>query len=292
MADFEAIATAIGKSTGRPFILEGRQHAGGGCINRAAAIRGKDSRRFFVKLNAARLDGMFAAEAEGLREMEATQAVRVPHPVAHGVAGDSAFLALEWLDLGGRGDAAELGRQLCAMHRVTTPTFGWHRDNTIGATPQENTPSHDWIGFWRERRLGPQLGLTRHNRASSRLLGKGEQLLDKLHVFFPGYTPLPSLLHGDLWSGNFGFCQGQAVLFDPAVYFGDREADMAMTELFGGFPADFYAAYRESWPLDPGYPARRQLYNLYHVLNHFNLFGGGYAQQAERILDGLLAECA
>ena len=113
---------------------------------------------------------------------------------------------------------------------------------------------------------------------------------DRLADFFPGYSPRPSLLHGDLWGGNFAYADGEPVLFDPAVYFGDREADLAMTELFGGFPAAFYAAYREAWPLDPGYGVRKTLYNLYHVLNHYNLFGGSYADQAEAMATRLLAE--
>ncbi|MFA5083044.1 MAG: fructosamine kinase family protein, partial [Hydrogenophilaceae bacterium] len=112
-----------------------------------------------------------------------------------------------------------------------------------------------------------------------------------LNDLFPGYRPVPSLLHGDLWGGNYGYASGEPVLFDPAVYYGDREADLAMTELFGGFPASFYDAYREAWPLDDGYATRKTLYNLYHVLNHFNLFGGGYAGQAERMVGRLLAEC-
>jgi len=284
------LAQIIGKATGRPFSIADLDGAGRGCINRASVMTGKDGRRFFVKFNSARRVEMFAAESEGLQAIEATQAIRVPHAIAHGVAGDNAFLALEWLGLGGRGDAAELGRQLAAMHRATSTTFGWHRDNTIGSTPQSNTPSMDWIEFWRERRLRPQIELARASKAPHRLIEKVEGLMARLDALFSGYRPVPSLLHGDLWGGNFAWCDGHPVLFDPAVYFGDREADLAMTELFGGFPAGFYAAYREVWPLDPGYPVRRGLYNLYHILNHFNLFGGGYAGQAESMTEALLAE--
>jgi len=148
----------------------------------------------------------------------------------------------------------------------------------------------DWIAFYRAWRLRPQFELARHNAAPRGLLRQGERLLERLEAFFPGYHPMPSLLHGDLWGGNHGYADGVPVLFDPAVYYGDREVDLAMTELFGGYPADFYAAYREAWPLDPGYRVRKPLYNLYHVLNHFNLFGGGYAAQAEAMVRRLLAE--
>ena len=177
------------------------------------------------------------------------------------------------------------------MHRVTATRVGWHRDNTIGATPQINTPGADWIAFWRQHRLGFQLRLAGENGHRGRLLTQGERLLEQLPVFFSGYEPRPSLLHGDLWSGNAAFMRdGTPVIFDPAVYYGDREADIAMTELFGGFSAEFYRAYDETDPRDPGYATRKLLYNLYHVLNHLNLFGGGYRAQAERVIGELLAQ--
>ena len=185
----------------------------------------------------------------------------------------------------------QLGRGLAFMHRFHAAHFGWHRDNTIGATPQINTPAADWIGFWRKQRLGFQLALARENGYRGRLLAQGERLLGQLPVFFSGHEPRPSLLHGDLWSGNAAFMRdGTPVMFDPAVYYGDREADIAMTELFGGFSADFYRAYDEAYPREPGYATRKQLYNLYHVLNHLNLFGGGYHAQAERMIEQLLSE--
>ncbi len=284
------IAAAIERETGQAFEAAEQVEAGGGCINRGLTLAGRDGRRFFVKLNEARHADMFAAEAAGLAELEAAAAIRVPRPIVHGVALGQAYLVLEWLPLGGRGSGADLGRRLAALHRTTRREFGWQRDNTIGSTPQPNAAMADWPAFYRERRLGHQLRLAARNGAPRGLLKRSEQLLDELDNFFPGYKPEPSLLHGDLWGGNFGFAQGEPVLFDPAVYFGDREADLAMTELFGGFSPDFHAAYREAWPLDPGYATRKTLYNLYHVLNHFNLFGGGYADQAGNMVDRLLAE--
>jgi len=233
---------------------------------------------------------MFAAEAAGLDEIRATGRIAAPRPLCHGVDAAGAYLVLEWLDFSRAGDAAELGRQLAALHGVTQPEFGWWRANTLGSTPQDNTPARDWVTFWRTRRLIPQLDLAARHGAPRRLIEAGARLAAVLPAFFAAYTPVASLLHGDLWGGNHAFSGGQPVIFDPAVYYGDREADLAMTELFGGFPADFYAAYRAAWPLDPAYATRKTLYNLYHVLNHFNLFGGGYASQAEAMTARLLAE--
>ena len=152
-----------------------------------------------------------------------------------------------------------------------------------------NTQTEDWIEFWREQRLGFQLNLAKQNGASLSLYNKGTELLNNLYVFYSDYTPQASLLHGDLWSGNYGYLkEGTPVIFDPAVYYGDREADIAMTEMFGGFPDEFYSAYNQEWPLDKGYRQRKKLYNLYHILNHFNMFGGGYAMQAENMIEQLL----
>jgi len=284
------VSAAIGANTEQAFVLARKEPAAGGCINRSQTLLGRDGRRFFLKLNKADHAAMFAAEAEGLAELDRAGAIRVPRPIAHGVTGGEAWLVLEHLDLAGGGNGAELGRRLAALHRVSKTHFGWHRDNTIGATPQVNAPAQDWVGFYRDRRLKYQLDLAQANGASHALLANGERLLADLPAFFSGYAPVPSLLHGDLWSGNHGYADGEPVLFDPAVYYGDRETDLAMTELFGGFPRDFYAAYRQAWPLDPGYTRRRDLYNLYHVLNHYNLFGGGYGGQAAAMLEHLLAE--
>lgn len=283
------ITKHISETSGQPFSVGGRHNVGGGCINNAAVLQ-DGARRYFVKTNDAARAGMFQAEAEGLREIARTRTVRVPQPLCWGRAGGAAYLVLEYLELGGADSRSfeQLGRQLAQMHRATRDRFGWHIDNTIGSTPQINTPSSDWVDFWRQHRLGFQLDLAaRHGR---NMMNKGKRLMASLGEFFRDYRPVPSLLHGDLWGGNVGAVGDQPVIFDPAVYYGDREADLAMTELFGGFSSRFYQAYQETWPLDPGYKVRKTLYNLYHVLNHFNLFGGGYGSQAERMIDSLLAE--
>jgi fructosamine-3-kinase len=263
----------------------------GGCI--AASFRVETTGGpVFVKLAGREHLPMLEAERDGLGMLAAARALRVPAPLAAGVAGGQAFLALEWLELGPATPAAEerLGAGLAALHRGHAPRFGLARDNFVGSTPQPNGQWDDWVEFLRERRLGCQLDLAAQNGHGGRLQDRGRRLLERLDAFFAGYRPLPSLLHGDLWGGNWGVDgAGRPVIFDPAVYHGDREADLAMTRLFGGFGPAFYAAYAHEWPPDAGAATRRDLYNLYHVLNHLNLFGGGYRAQAEGMIDRLLA---
>jgi len=290
MTDWSEIATQIAAASGEPFDPKQPRRVGGGCIN-AAAVLADGDRQWFVKLNdASRLD-MFDAEYDGLAAMAATDSIRVPRPLCCGTAGRQAFIAMEYIPLGGSGGAtiARAGEELAAMHRSTADTFGWHRDNTIGSTPQPNQRAAHWVRFWCEHRLGFQLELAARNGYGGRLQERGARLLEQVGALLD-HAPAPSLLHGDLWGGNFsGDDQGSPVIFDPACYYGDREADVAMTELFGGFGSRFYAAYNAAWPLDAGYETRKTLYNLYHILNHLNLFGGGYGGQAERMIDRLLA---
>lgn len=291
MPDWSSITDRIREATGKALNLTRVEPAAGGCIN-AAAVLHFGAQRYFVKYNNRSRTDMFSAEAEGLTVLAHARAIRVPAPVSWGVERETAYLVLEYLQMGISTEASQeaLGRQLAALHRVTQPRFGWHRDNTIGSTPQSNTLSTKWVEFFRDRRLGAQLRLAAE-KGYHRLSHKGERLLERLEVFFLEHAPAASLLHGDLWSGNAGTtADGEVVVFDPAVYYGDRETDLAMTELFGGFSKSFYAAYMDAWPLAPGYEVRRTLYNLYHILNHLNLFGGGYLAQGERMIEQLLAE--
>jgi protein-ribulosamine 3-kinase len=209
-----------------------------------------------------------------------------------GPCAGTAWLALEWIESGAPSRATDsiLGEQLARQHRATQAAFGWSRDNTIGSTPQLNEWCDDWVMFFRDRRLRYQLDLAARNGFGGRLQERGGVLLDRVAEFFSGYRPVPSLLHGDLWGGNrITDVRGRPVIFDPAVYYGDREADLAMTRLFGGFGAGFYAAYEAAWALDAAAGLRTDLYNLYHVLNHLNLFGDGYLGQALSMTDALLA---
>lgn len=289
MINWKPIAAAIGSAIQSRFELADAAPISGGCINQAWRIEGRGGARYFVKLNDADRLPMFAAESAGLTAIAATRTVRVPQPIAHGTAGEYAFLVLEYLDLHGSGNAHRLGERLAALHRTQAPQYGFPQDNTLGETPQRNAWASDWIAFWREHRLGFQLDLATRNGCGGNLQELGHRLMERLPEFFEGYQPQPSLLHGDLWGGNHAFlADGIPVLFDPAPYYGDREADLAMTELFGGYDPDFYAAYRAAWPLHEGYATRKILYNLYHILNHANMFGGGYARQAGGMMQRLL----
>lgn len=293
MADiWRCIGNHIGQVLNQPFAIDGRRPVGGGCISAAYVITGRD-RRYFAKLHDIGASAMFEAEAEGLKEIAASGTLRVPRPLCWGAAENHAYLVMEYIEQGAQDatTAEVFGRQLAAMHRVARPKFGWRIDNHIGATRQVNTPETHWVAFWQRHRLGFQLALAASNGHSGRLQVHGERLLQALPLLFKDYTPVPALLHGDLWSGNWTADRnGTPVVFDPAVYYGDREADLAMTELFGGFPPAFYRAYSADYPLDAGYRVRKALYNLYHVLNHLNLFGAGYLSQAQRMIDGLLSE--
>ena len=292
MSIWQTIAEQIGAQTGQAFEPAAPTGLGGGCIN--SAFRLSDGNHsWFVKTNSAdRLD-MFEAEAAGLDALADAGAIGVPHALCTGSGEGLSFIVMQHLDLGrgSRDGWRQAGRQLAALHRESTEAFGWSRGNTIGATPQHNRWEGDWVRFWREQRLGFQLELAAANGYGGPLQSLGEQLLMRFPALID-HSPMPSLLHGDLWGGNMAFTRdGAPIIYDPATYFGDREAEMAMTELFGGFSADFYAAYREAWPLDAGYRVRRELYNLYHVLNHLNLFGGSYGSQAQGMMQRLLSEC-
>ncbi len=263
---------------------------GGGCINQTYRLdRGDHS--YFAKVNDPSAYDMFVAEAEGLIAMRESQSVRVPEVIGLGVYDGRACLILEYIDLQpiGAHNAALFGERLAAMHRTCAEAFGWTRDNTIGSTHQDNTRHADWTAFWAENRIAFQLELAARNGYSGKLQREGERLIAALPGLLGGYRPEPSLLHGDLWGGNCAADdEGNPVLFDPACYFGDRECDLAMTELFGQLPGAFYEAYHAAWSIDPDYETRRDLYNLYHVLNHLNLFGGDYLHQAEVLMGRLL----
>lgn len=282
------IATQISQTTGQPFQPNHRRSVGGGSINQAYAIT-DGNQSYFVKLNQASQVAMFEAEALGLKQIFQTQTIRVPEPICWGTTNGSAFIVMEWLELG-YGDPqawAVMGRNLAALHQVTSDRgFGWEQNNTIGSTPQLNTWEPDWVTFFVKHRLGYQFQLA--NRRGGHF-PQQEQLLAAVPKILAGHQPQPSLVHGDLWSGNAAVTQqGEPVILDPAVYFGDREVDLAMSQLFGSFPTPFYRAYEDAFPLSPGYPQRQVLYNLYHILNHFNLFGGSYASQANQMIASLL----
>ena len=288
--DWDHIAAQIAEYQGGHVNLTDRRRLGGGCINETWEIRAGDS-AWFVKFNTAQAEEMFAAEAAALQAIAATGAIMAPLPLCYGSSGQYSYLVLEYLEMTNRcadGDRM-LGEQLAALHRHGAERFGWYRNNTIGSTPQINSETADWRHFWKHHRLGWQLELAAQNGYGGRLQQRGRLLLDRIDDLLAGHVPQPSLLHGDLWSGNYACTvTGKPVIFDPASYYGDRETDIAMTELFGGFSSAFYQAYQNAWPLTPGYQQRKTLYNLYHILNHLNLFGGAYLGQAEAMIEQLL----
>jgi fructosamine-3-kinase len=261
---------------------------GGGDISAAWRVKTHDN-CVFLKTGPASSYDMFLAEAEGLRELARADALRVPKVLGCVRSPSESLLALEWIDfdLPDSDTERSLGRQLAKQHQYCNERFGWHRDNTIGATLQRNLWNDDWVDFLREERLGFQLTLAAENGFAGELQYEGDRLLSNLGQFFSGYWPEASLLHGDLWGGNWASCGGEPVIFDPAVYYGDRESDLAMTRLFGGFGAEFYRAYEDAWPLAAGSENRILLYQLYHVLNHLNLFGRSYLGRAVRIIRSL-----
>ena len=291
MTRWEPIAQQISQVTGKPFMARTTRKLQGSGIN-ATTLLSDDDQSYFVKHNDPSYLEMFRAEALGLHEIASTLTVCVAKPVCWGTTDETSYLVLNYLELSERTETQdiELGRTLAALHERHSPYFGWCRDNTVGTTPQINNPHADWAIFFRDRRLLFQLQLASDNGYHGRLQDLGHRVAEGIPELLKGYSPTPSLLHGDLWAGNCATYGKRPILFDPAVYYGDREADLAMTELFGGFSPAFYAAYKDAAPLEPGYPVRKTLYNLYHVLNHLNLAGGGYLGQAERMMVSLLAE--
>ncbi|AFY60396.1 fructosamine kinase family protein [Synechococcus sp. PCC 6312] len=280
----QAIASAIGQ----PFVTAGAQAVGGGSINQAYVLTDGQS-RYFVKLNQPQRELMFRQEALGLQALHQIKAIRVPQVICTGLTERHSFIVLEYLSLC-RGSAQawkRLGQNLAELHRQGRgQRFGWAQDNTIGSTPQINPWTDDWPGFWRDARIGYQLQLARKRGIH---LDHADDLLRNIPRLLANHPPQPTLVHGDLWSGNAAFTEdGEPVIFDPAPYYGDWEVDLGMTELFGGFPAEFYQGYESVQRLSVGYQTRKTLYNLYHVLNHGNLFGGSYWHQAQGMINALL----
>jgi len=290
-ADWQAIASAIGAAEHTSFAVTQVVAVPGGSIHSAWRI-GDGQLAYFVKTGSLGVRSMFDAEAAGLAALAAAQEVRTPRVVTLGESGPTAFLVLEALALEPlKPQAAEqLGEALARLHRQLGNAYGWPEDNFIGRAVQRNTLHESWPHFFADRRLRPQLALARDNGMDASWVAKGNEIAERAGALFIDYRPMPSLLHGDLWSGNAGQTEdGRPVIFDPACHWGDRETDLSMAELFGGFPTSFFAAYRRAWPLDVGYERRKPLYNLYHILNHYNMFGAAYLGQAQRMIAGLLA---
>jgi fructosamine-3-kinase len=276
------------------------QPVGGGCIHRAWQLELGDGSRRFAKTNRAALLPVLAAEADGLKALAAAAqsgaasgpTPSIPQPLGLADLTGEAVLLLSWLDLGPGSPQGwqELGAGLARLHRASLTAsdsrYGWHANNFIGSGPQANGWQSSWGAFWCEQRLGVQL---QQAEAAGRPLPQAQTLLERVPEWLSQHQPDACLVHGDLWSGNASLLRGGgSALFDPAVYRGDREVDLAMARLFGGFPAAFFEGYMQEWPLPEGHRQRVELYNLYHLLNHANLFGGSYWQQSSASIQALL----
>ncbi|WP_158969576.1 fructosamine kinase family protein [Paraglaciecola sp. L3A3] len=280
------ISEQISQSTQHEFICDDVREMPEGNSHQTFRISdGKN--RFFVKVNDKVKLSNFQAEAEGLEHLSKTHLFKVPKVITSGIVSNHSFLALEYIHLcaGSNDEHYKFGQCLANMHQQNSQQmYGWQEDNFIGLTPQVNKWHKHWSHFFAEQRIGFMLQL---------LAEKGHKLADidkvvhSVEKLLAGHNPLPSMLHGDLWSNNTGFYKQQAVIFDPAFYFGDRETDLAMTELFGRFPDSFYQGYDNIWPLDNDYIYRKPIYQLYHTLNHALLFEGYYLDSAKVILKNL-----
>jgi fructosamine-3-kinase len=278
-----------------PVKISGSSSVGGGCINQTARIQLNDgTASLFLKWNGEKSSNVFAVEYKGLKAMHEAGAIRIPKPLLYSEGGPSdelpPCLVMEWIASGSpSGDFMRtFGQQFAQMHLNTKhDRFGFDGDNYLGSTLQPNTWSDSWIDFWREHRLGFQLKLARDNGyANASFTKAGDALLNRLDDLIGEPDEPACLLHGDLLGGNYLVsAEGEAVLMDPAVYYGRREADLAMTQLFGGFSNEFYTGYEEVWPLADGAPTRLDIYKLYHLLNHLNLFGRSYYSQCLSILN-------
>lgn len=255
----------------------------GGCISEAYRITDERENNYFLKLNPSPKD-LFIKEADGLRELKKADVIKVPKVITS----NEEFLLTEFISPGSRSKNffEDFGRRFAQLHKHNAKKFGFYEDNYIGANPQINIPNeeeeNDWIAFFFNKRILYQYKLAEKNGYAKKELRDGISLLEKIiHKIIGNTAEPPSLLHGDLWGGNYMVDgKGNACLIDPAVYYGNREADLAMTKLFGGFSSEFYSAYHEIYPLTEGYKYRESVYTLYHVLNHLNLFGTSYYSHA------------
>ncbi len=278
----DKIKSSIEEKTGEQIISS--SSIGGGCISDAQRVETESGEIFLLKINTVHSGDMFKKEANGLIELGKSKAIRVPEVIMS----EESFILLEFINSGGKAKNffSDFGENFAKLHKYTADTFGFYEDNYIGSTEQKNIPEEEekqnWVNFYWNKRLLFQFKLAEKNGYSTEELSKGiSKLENKIEDILKGSENTPSLLHGDLWSGNYMSDEnGNACLIDPAVYYGNREADLAMTKLFGGFDSNFYSSYNENFPLPEGYKYRENIYKLYHVLNHLNLFGRGYYSQA------------
>ncbi|MFD2166834.1 fructosamine kinase family protein [Thalassotalea euphylliae] len=283
---WQTIEEAISEATRTDFHISEKSEVTGGDINLAYRIS-NGQRDYFVKLNDRTAYGSMEQEAYSLSQIKNLAPISCPSPITTGVTLDKSFLVIEHLNLSDKGDWFELGSHLAKMHKQCTHgEYGWQHDNFIGRNLQPNKWQKNWSMFFSEQRIGWQLQLL-HEKSIT--FGDIDHICQYVHEQLVSHHPRPSLLHGDLWLGNVAFSDQHGVIYDPACYYGDRECDIAMTELFGQFPSAFYRGYKEVFPLQKGYETRKHIYNFYHILNHANLFAGVYIDQARASLQRLFS---
>lgn len=287
---WQAISQQLSDTLMFDFQISEREKLDGGDINQCYMIS-DGQERYFVKVNAKEALAKFEAEAENIRIMRESNTVFLPELVLYGACKDSSFIILNFLATKPLEDSTlsyEFGQQLARLHQWgEQKEYGFDCDNYIGSTLQPNKWDKKWCRFFAEQRIGWQLQLVKE---------KGVVLVDDIEEFtqlvqnrLASHSPRPSLLHGDLWNGNVANSAFGPICYDPATYWGDRECDIAMTELFNGFQPEFYQGYESVWPLEIGYEARKNIYNLYHILNHYNQFGGHYLDEAEKTINDILS---
>ena len=287
---FRLLESIYGKSVQ----IKNSESTGGGCINETQVLFLSNGERVFLKYNSSPPKNFFIAEAKGLRLLaKSKNGPRVPRPLGISPESNPQFLLLEYIESSSSksGFSSRFARALAEMHRETQEQYGLDHDNFIGSTVQKNELESDGVIFFREHRIRFQQELARKTRGLPKDVDRRLDLFcEKLEILFDFKDEKPALLHGDLWSGNYFPSHEQVpCIFDPAVYFGPREADLAMTEMFGRLPQEFYSAYHEAFPLKPGYAERKQIYNLYHLLNHYILFGGSYLRQADQTVKAFVS---
>lgn len=279
--------------TGEKAAISEKTTLSGGDINQAFRIQ-FGGQNYFCKFNSHIPHDFFLVEARALDMMLLVNKIHCPKPITVGTSGRFHYLVLQYIPLQSTGNIECLGRQLAQFHKASinhNPVkgyYGFDGNNYIGTTPQQNKPTVNWCDFWIEQRIKPQLRIAKSSGYTRQLVKNSSALYRGIHDILVVHQPVSVMVHGDLWSGNKSFDEnGDPVIYDPALYFGDREVDLALSELFGGFGRGFYRSYDECWALPPGQPQRKDLYNLYHLLNHLNLFGAAYLEGCRRIIDAL-----
>ena len=282
----QAIEESLQPVFGSHIAIEDFQPVSGGCINNGGRLQTNEG-PFFVKYNDERFEGMFDTEARGLRLLKEPEAIKVPEVYCTGRTDDKQiFIVMEWIDQAPRQQDfwEKFGERLAALHQTHASQFGLDFDNYIGSLPQYNQQHADWPTFFREERIERQIAIAqKKGQLSDSLIQQIRNIYPKLPDIFPDEPA--SLIHGDLWGGNFMINEhGEAAIIDPAVYYGHREMELAFTQMFGGFSRSFYEAYHHHYPLEKGFGERKDLYNLYPVLVHVNLFGGPYVDDVKQIV--------